>query len=140
MAAHDQIDLLAQIGVAVLLFVVGLKLDLNHIHHIGAVALTFSSTTIIIVIVKLLSAFEVPFEGKLKLAGVDTLTIEHYRSQANASARQQLDTLASSPATGMPASWKTTPDSASSSRSKTATWWCQENTASPPPKSCFWAA
>ena len=38
-AAHDQIDLLAQIGVTVLLFVVGLKLDLNHIRHIGAVAL-----------------------------------------------------------------------------------------------------
>jgi len=37
--AHDQIDLLAQIGVTVLLFVVGLKLDLNHIRHIGAVAL-----------------------------------------------------------------------------------------------------
>ncbi|MDX5373266.1 MAG: cation:proton antiporter [Pseudomonadaceae bacterium] len=37
--AHDQIDLLAQIGVAVLLFVVGLKLDLGHIRHIGAVAL-----------------------------------------------------------------------------------------------------
>ena len=38
-AAHDQIDLLAQIGVTVLLFVVGLKLDLHaakylvtHIH------------------------------------------------------------------------------------------------------------
>ncbi len=37
--AHDQIDLLAQIGVAVLLFVVGLKLDLHHIRHIGPVAL-----------------------------------------------------------------------------------------------------
>ena len=36
--AHDQIDLLAQIGVTVLLFVVGLKLDLRHIRHIGAVA------------------------------------------------------------------------------------------------------
>nr|MDP2191401.1 cation:proton antiporter [Rhodoferax sp.] len=33
--AHDQIDLLAQIGVAVLLFVVGLKLDLQHVCHIG---------------------------------------------------------------------------------------------------------
>lgn len=38
-AAHDQIDLLARVGVTVLLFVVGLKLDLNHIRHIGAVAL-----------------------------------------------------------------------------------------------------
>jgi len=37
--AHDQIDLLAQVGVAVLLFAVGLKLDLRHIRHIGPVAL-----------------------------------------------------------------------------------------------------
>jgi len=37
--AHDQIDLLAQVGVAMLLFVVGLKLDLQHIRHIGPVAL-----------------------------------------------------------------------------------------------------
>jgi Kef-type K+ transport system membrane component KefB len=37
--AHDQIDLLAQIGVAVLLFVVGLKLDLRHVRDIGPVAL-----------------------------------------------------------------------------------------------------
>ncbi|MEX2199684.1 MAG: cation:proton antiporter, partial [Burkholderiales bacterium] len=37
--AHDQINLLAQIGVAVLLFVVGLKLDLHHVRHIGPVAL-----------------------------------------------------------------------------------------------------
>ncbi len=37
--AHDQIDLLAQVGVAVLLFVVGLKLDLAHVRHIGPVAL-----------------------------------------------------------------------------------------------------
>lgn len=36
---HDQIDLLAQIGVAVLLFLVGLKLDLGHVRHIGPVAL-----------------------------------------------------------------------------------------------------
>jgi Kef-type K+ transport system membrane component KefB len=37
--AHDQIDLLAQIGVTVLLFVVGLKLDLRSVRHIGPVAL-----------------------------------------------------------------------------------------------------
>ena len=37
--AYDQIDLLAQVGVAILLFVVGLKLDLQHIRHIGPVAL-----------------------------------------------------------------------------------------------------
>jgi Kef-type K+ transport system membrane component KefB len=38
-SAHDQIDLLAQVGVAVLLFAVGLKLDLHHLRHIGPVAL-----------------------------------------------------------------------------------------------------
>jgi len=37
--AQDQIDLLAQVGVAVLLFAVGLKLDLQHVRHIGPVAL-----------------------------------------------------------------------------------------------------
>jgi len=37
--AHDQIDVLAQIGVAVLLFVVGLKLDLTRVRDIGPVAL-----------------------------------------------------------------------------------------------------
>ena len=37
--AHDQIDLLAQIGITVLLFVVGLKLDLRHVRQIGSVAL-----------------------------------------------------------------------------------------------------
>ncbi len=37
--AHDEIDLLAQIGVAVLLFLVGLKLDIPHVRHIGPVAL-----------------------------------------------------------------------------------------------------
>jgi Kef-type K+ transport system membrane component KefB len=37
--AHDQIELLAQIGVTVLLFVVGLKLDITHVKHIGPVAL-----------------------------------------------------------------------------------------------------
>lgn len=42
----------------------------------------------------LLTTFRVPFEGKLRLAGVDTPTIEHYRRQAQASASQQLDTLA----------------------------------------------
>lgn len=37
--AYEQIDLLAQIGVVVLLFVVGLKLDLQHVRHLGPVAL-----------------------------------------------------------------------------------------------------
>jgi len=38
-SAHEQIVLLAQLGVTMLLFVVGLKLDLQHIRHIGPVAL-----------------------------------------------------------------------------------------------------
>jgi nucleotide-binding universal stress UspA family protein len=42
----------------------------------------------------LLNAFEVPFEGKLQLAGVDTLTIEHYRQQARSKARLQIEILA----------------------------------------------
>lgn len=37
--SHDEIALLAQIGITVLLFVVGLKLDLHLIRHIGPVAL-----------------------------------------------------------------------------------------------------
>lgn len=42
----------------------------------------------------LLHAFEVPFEGKLRVAGVDTATIEHYRRQAGALATQQLHHIA----------------------------------------------
>lgn len=38
-SAHDQIEVLAQVGVAVLLFVVGLKLDLTRVRDIGPVAL-----------------------------------------------------------------------------------------------------
>lgn len=37
--AHQEVNLLAQIGVTVLLFVVGLKLDLNMIKNVGPVAL-----------------------------------------------------------------------------------------------------
>ena len=37
--AHDQVDLLAQIGVTVLLFVVGLKLDMHVVRSVGQVAL-----------------------------------------------------------------------------------------------------
>ncbi|MBK1644048.1 sodium:proton exchanger [Thiocapsa imhoffii] len=37
--SHDQINVLAQVGVAVLLFVVGLKLDLTRVRDIGTVAL-----------------------------------------------------------------------------------------------------
>lgn len=38
-SAHDHIDLLAQIGVSVLLFAVGLKLDLHLVRNLGPVAL-----------------------------------------------------------------------------------------------------
>jgi Kef-type K+ transport system membrane component KefB len=37
--SNEQVALLAQVGVAVLLFVVGLKLDLGNVRHIGRVAL-----------------------------------------------------------------------------------------------------
>jgi Kef-type K+ transport system membrane component KefB len=37
-ASHDQIDLLAQVGVTLLLFVVGLKLDLHLVKNLGPVA------------------------------------------------------------------------------------------------------
>ena len=37
--ANDQVDLLAQMGIALLLFVVGLKLDLHIIRTMGPVAL-----------------------------------------------------------------------------------------------------
>lgn len=48
--AHDQIDLFAQIGITVLLFLVGLKLDLQHIRHIGPVALLAGSAQLVITI------------------------------------------------------------------------------------------
>ncbi|MBK1701513.1 sodium:proton exchanger [Thiococcus pfennigii] len=38
-SAHDHIDVLAQIGITVLLFVVGLKLDIGQVREIGPVAL-----------------------------------------------------------------------------------------------------
>lgn len=38
-SVHDPLDLLAQVGVAVLLFTVGLKLDLHLVRRLGAVAL-----------------------------------------------------------------------------------------------------
>lgn len=38
-SAHEQIGLLAEIGVTVLLFVVGLKLDMHLVRHLGPVAL-----------------------------------------------------------------------------------------------------
>lgn len=38
----------------------------------------------------LLSAFQVPFEEKLRFAGVDAATVDHYRSQARAMATQRL--------------------------------------------------
>jgi nucleotide-binding universal stress UspA family protein len=42
----------------------------------------------------LFSVFEVPFEDKLRFAGVDAATIEHYRRQARAEALQRLHALA----------------------------------------------
>ncbi|HSQ71429.1 MAG TPA: universal stress protein [Rubrivivax sp.] len=38
----------------------------------------------------LLSAFQVPFEEKLRFAGVDAATVDHYRTQARALATQRL--------------------------------------------------
>jgi Kef-type K+ transport system membrane component KefB len=38
-SGHGEVELLAQVGVAVLLFAVGLKLDFTHVRHIGPVAL-----------------------------------------------------------------------------------------------------
>jgi len=42
----------------------------------------------------LLTAFQVPFEEKLRFAGVDASVVEHYRQQARAQATQQLHALA----------------------------------------------
>lgn len=42
----------------------------------------------------LFSVFQVPFEDKLRFAGVDAATIEHYRRQARAQALQRLQALA----------------------------------------------
>jgi len=43
----------------------------------------------------LLNAFQVPFEEKLRFAGVDTPTIEHYRRQARTTATERVHALAS---------------------------------------------
>ena len=48
--AHGQIDLLSQIGITVLLFLVGLKLDLQHVRHIGPVALQAGGFQLLITI------------------------------------------------------------------------------------------
>jgi hypothetical protein len=42
----------------------------------------------------LLHVFEVPFEGKLHLAGVDELTVQQFRLEARERALQQLHALA----------------------------------------------
>lgn len=42
----------------------------------------------------LLNAFQVPFEDKLRYAGVDSATIDHYRTQARAEAVQRVNALA----------------------------------------------
>ncbi|MDV6345768.1 cation:proton antiporter [Nitrosomonas sp. Is37] len=46
--AHNQINLLAQIGIAILLFLVGLKLDLQHVRHIGPIALAVGTAQLVI--------------------------------------------------------------------------------------------
>jgi Kef-type K+ transport system membrane component KefB len=65
--AQDQIDLLAQVGVTVLLLVVGLKLDLQHIRHIGPVALATGlgqlAFTIVIGFAILLALDKAPLEA-----------------------------------------------------------------------------
>lgn len=43
----------------------------------------------------LLNAFQVPFEEKLRFAGVDAATVDHYRRQARASATERVHALAS---------------------------------------------
>lgn len=52
----------------------------------------------------LLHAYEVPFEGKLRFAGVDEITIKGYRRQAEQAATQQLQALAAG-AGLKPADW-----------------------------------
>jgi nucleotide-binding universal stress UspA family protein len=53
----------------------------------------------------LFSAFQVPFEEKLRFAGVDAATIDHYRRQARAEATQRLHALAA--ASGLkPSAWE----------------------------------
>jgi nucleotide-binding universal stress UspA family protein len=42
----------------------------------------------------LLSAFQVPFEDKLRFAGVDAATVDHYRTQARVLAAQRLHAAA----------------------------------------------
>ena len=42
----------------------------------------------------ILTVFEVPFEGKLRFAGVDDATVEIYRQRARARALRQLHALA----------------------------------------------
>ncbi|MCX7945640.1 MAG: cation:proton antiporter [Hydrogenophilus sp.] len=48
--AHAQIDLLAQVGVAVLLFLVGLKLDVKAVREIGPVALAAGSAQMVLTV------------------------------------------------------------------------------------------
>lgn len=43
-SANDNIDLLAQVGISVLLFAVGLKLDVNLVRNLGPVALARNSS------------------------------------------------------------------------------------------------
>ena len=53
----------------------------------------------------LLNAFQVPFEDKLRYAGVDAATIDHYRDQARAEAVQRVNAFAAQ--TGLkPGQWE----------------------------------
>ncbi|HKJ87674.1 MAG TPA: cation:proton antiporter [Gammaproteobacteria bacterium] len=64
--AHDQIDLLAQIGITILLFLVGLKLDLHLVRRLGPVALATGLGQL---------AFTIAFGFLLCLAlGLDVMT------------------------------------------------------------------
>ncbi|MFA9460204.1 cation:proton antiporter [Thiohalorhabdus sp. Cl-TMA] len=65
-SAHDQIDLLAQIGITILLFLVGLKLDLHLVRRLGPVALATGLGQL---------TFTILFGFLLSLAlGLDTMT------------------------------------------------------------------
>ncbi|WP_332319544.1 cation:proton antiporter [Thiohalorhabdus sp.] len=65
-SAHDQIDLLAQIGITILLFLVGLKLDLHLVRRLGPVALATGLGQL---------AFTIAFGFLISLAlGLDAVT------------------------------------------------------------------
>jgi len=84
-SAHDQIDVLAQFGIAVLLFVVGLKLDLTRVRDIGSVALATGlgqlAFTILFVFIAMgitLGHVGVEALGLTTLVGLVTITLSTY--------------------------------------------------------------